>query len=97
VTEASIIHIDRFGNCITNLTREDFDEGGLSAAELSVNGRDVSSQREFFADGGANKPELFCVFGSAGYLEIAAQSHSAATILGVQPGQPVILVSRRVV
>jgi len=97
VTEASIIHIDRFGNCITNLTRDDFAEGGLSAAELSVNGREVSSQRKFFADGGANKPELFCVFGSAGYLEIAAQNYSAATILGVQPGEPVILVSRRVV
>ena len=96
VTEASIIHIDRFGNCITNLTRDDFDEGGLSVAELSVNGREVFSQREFFADGGASKAELFCVFGSAGYLEIAAQNYSAANILGVQAGQPVILVSRRV-
>ena len=95
MTEASIIHIDRFGNCITNLTRDDFDQRGLSGAELSVNGRQVSSQRDFFADGGA-KTELFCVFGSAGYLEIAAQNYSAATILGVQPGQPVILVSRRV-
>jgi S-adenosylmethionine hydrolase len=96
VTEASIIHIDRFGNCITNLTPDDFDEGGLSVAGLSVNGREVSSERDFFADGGANKPELFYVFGSTGFLEIAAQNYSAATILGVQPGQPVILVSRRV-
>ena len=96
VTEATIIHIDRFGNCITNLTRDDFDEDGLSMAELSVNGRAVSSQRESFADGGANESELFCVFGSAGFLEIAAQNYAAATILGVQPGQPVILVSRRV-
>ena len=92
VAEARIIHIDRFGNCITNLTRDDFDQGGLSTAELSVNGRKVFSQRDFFADGRANKAELFCVFGSAGYLEIAAQNYSAATILGVQPGQPVILV-----
>lgn len=97
VTEASIIHIDRFGNCITNLTTDDFDEGGLSEAELSVNGREVSSQREFFADGRVNKAELFCVFGSAGYLEIAAQNYSAANVLGVQAGQPVFLVSRRVV
>jgi len=92
VTEASIIHIDRFGKCITNLTPDDFDEGGLSVAGLSVNGREVSSERDFFADGEANKPELFYVFGSAGFLEIAAQNYSAATILGVQPGQPVILV-----
>lgn len=96
VTEASIIHIDRFGNCITNLTRDDFGEDGLSGTRLSVKGHEISSRREFFADSGANKGELFCVFGSAGFLEIAAQDYSAATILGVQPDQPVILASRRV-
>ena len=96
VTEASIIHIDRFGNCITNLTRDDFDEDGLSGTRLSFKGREISSRREFFADRGADEAELFCVFGSAGFLEIAAQNHSAATILGAEPGQPVILISRRV-
>jgi S-adenosylmethionine hydrolase len=95
VTEASIIHIDRFGNCITNLTLDDFGEDGFSGTKLSVKGHEISSLREFFADGGANNADLFCVFGSAGFLEIAAQNYSAATILGVQPGQPVILVSGR--
>ena len=90
---ASIIHVDRFGNCITNLTRDEVGANQFAAgAKLVVNGHEVTSLREFFADGRANNGELFCVFGSAGFLEIAAQNYSAATILGVQPGQPVILV-----
>src|SRR6266853_2522912 len=85
--EAAIIHIDRFGNCITNLTRADL----VAGAELLVNGREVSSFREFFADAGVNDDELFCLFGSAGFLEIAARNASAAKILNARPGDPVIL------
>jgi S-adenosylmethionine hydrolase len=95
VKEASIIHIDRFGNCITNLTRDDLGKDGLAGAMLVVNGQEVTSLREFFAEGGANDGQPFCVFGSAGFLEIAVQDCSAATILGARSGQPVILVSSR--
>jgi S-adenosylmethionine hydrolase len=88
VIEANIIHIDRFGNCITNLTRDHLG----ATAKLVVNGREVSSFREFFADMGAGGDELFCVFGSAGFLEIAASNTSAAKILGARPGDRVILL-----
>lgn len=92
VTEARIIHIDRFGNCITNLTRDDFGPGQPGpGTKLLVNDHDVSSFREFFADGAVG--ELFCLFGSAGFLEIAARNSSAAKILGAQCGQPVIAVT----
>ncbi len=97
VTEAWIIHIDRFGNCITNLTRDDFAGGKIAVgAKLVVNGHEVSSFREFFEDHGAEQGELFCLFGSAGFLEIAAQNSTAAKILGAQRGHPVILLVRRV-
>jgi S-adenosylmethionine hydrolase len=97
VTEARIIHIDRFGNCITNLTRDDFGPGEPGpGTKLVVNDHDVSSFREFFADDGAAHSELFCLFGSAGFLEIAARNLSAAKILGAQRGQPVILFPGRV-
>jgi S-adenosyl-L-methionine hydrolase (adenosine-forming) len=88
VIEANIIHIDRFGNCITNLTRDHLG----AAAKLVVNGREVSSFREFFADMAAGEDELFCLFGSAGFLEIAARNTSAAKILGARPGDRVILM-----
>ena len=91
VIEATIIHIDRFGNCITNLTRDHFAVG----AKLLVKGRQISSFREFFADRGADQSDLFCLFGSAGFLEIAAQDSSAAKILGAQRGDRVTLQSGR--
>jgi S-adenosyl-L-methionine hydrolase (adenosine-forming) len=87
--EAAIIHIDRFGNCITNLTRAH----PVAGAKLLVNGREVSSFREFFADVGVNDDELFCLFGSAGFLEIAARNASAAKILGARSGDRVTLQS----
>lgn len=95
MTEARVIHVDRFGNCITNLTRNECGPGKISAvAALMVNGHQISSWREFFADNVA-VGELFCLFGSAGFLEIAAQNSSAAKILGAQRGDPVILLSGR--
>jgi S-adenosylmethionine hydrolase len=90
--EASIIHIDRFGNCITNLTNAHLVVDRMAAgAKLSVNDRDVSAFREFFADGEKIPGELFCVFGSAGFLEIAAQDASASEILETRRGDRVIL------
>jgi S-adenosylmethionine hydrolase len=95
IKEARIIHIDRFGNCITNLTRQHLGKDGLAGAMLLVNGHEVTSLREFFADRGANDDDLFCVFGSAGFLEIAAQNSSASTILSAKRGQSVTLVPNR--
>ena len=95
MTEARVIHVDRFGNCITSLTRDECGAGKISAvASLMVNGHQISSWREFFADNAA-VGELICLFGSAGFLEIAAQNSSAAEILGAQSGDPVILLSGR--
>src|SRR6266446_7336489 len=39
--EARIIHIDRFGNCVTNLTRQHVSDASFkTGAKLSLNGRD---------------------------------------------------------
>lgn len=91
--EARVVHVDRFGNCITNLRREHFGAGEVSAGmSLSVNGERVTSFREFFSqDKGHGDEELFMIVGSAGFVEIAARNASAASILNVQRGQSVIL------
>jgi len=80
---ARIIHIDRFGNLITNVTRDIFPDG----ATLVVNGRSISAIKDFFGEGVAD--ELFGIWGSAGFLEIAVNGGSAAEILGVNPGDSV--------
>lgn len=88
VIEATIIHIDRFGNCITNLTRDHLSAG----AKLVINGCEIASFREFFADSAVDAGDLFCLVGSAGFVEIAAQGSSAAKILEAQRGHPVIVL-----
>ena len=89
--EAAIIHIDRFGNCITNLTVEHLAAGENHHSQLLVNGQPISCRREFFSDAGQSDDALFMIAGSAGFIEIAAQNSSAASILKARPGQPVRL------
>ncbi|HEX8131349.1 MAG TPA: SAM-dependent chlorinase/fluorinase [Pyrinomonadaceae bacterium] len=86
---ATIIHIDRFGNLVTNITRrelagKEFEQG----ATVEIGGREISSFRQFYAeeaDGAAG--ELFAIWGSAGFLEIAANRASAAELLRAERGQ----------
>ncbi|HJP93028.1 MAG TPA: SAM-dependent chlorinase/fluorinase [Pyrinomonadaceae bacterium] len=85
--EGRVIHIDRFGNCITNLTR-DIVKGAPEM--LLIKEKQISSFREFFSDASAAN-ELFAIWGSAGFLEIAINRGSAALTLGVKRGEPVVL------
>jgi S-adenosylmethionine hydrolase len=93
--EGRIIHIDRFGNCITNLTRADLPE--TSPPELLVKRRVIKTFRRFFADergaqpGSRSKPELFAIWGSAGFLELAINGGSAAALLKAKRGDAVIV------
>ena len=87
---ANIIHIDRFGNCITNITRRELtDELIARGIVLQVGTHQVRSFRRFFAEGNVGVRELFAIWGSAGFLEIAAVRTSAAQLLGVERGETV--------
>ncbi len=77
--EGRIIHIDRFGNCITNITRDVFNAG-----HLVINGETISDFRDFYADNPRNGP--FAIWGSAGFLEISINGDSAAKKLGIKAG-----------
>lgn len=87
-----IIHIDRFGNCISNITKSQLNcsqiEGG---AKLTINGKVVSSFKNFFADVSKSEEEVFAVWGSAGFLEIAAANKSAAKLLNAKRGDAVMV------
>lgn len=86
---ARIIHIDRFGNLITNISRRELTEERLAeGVRLEIGGREISSFREFYAEAAtARAGELFAIWGSAGFLEIAANCASAAQLLGASRGQ----------
>lgn len=92
--EGSIIHIDRFGNCVTNFTREQISEEMFArGARVLINDAEIKAFRRFYAEGVENSGELFAIWGSAGFLEIAALQDSAARRLRVQRGQSIIITS----
>ena len=89
---ARIIHIDRFGNCITNLTPQNLTAKMIEdGAYLTANGKKIDSFRSFFSEHDAKGRELFGIWGSAGFLELAATSRSAAKILGAKKGESVVV------
>ena len=81
----TIIHIDRFGNLITNIRQ--LPEG----ARLFVNGTWINAFRSFFGEESEDKP--FAIWGSAGLLEIAVNGGSAAEALGAKRGDRIEIQS----
>lgn len=92
--EASIRHIDHFGNMITSiplsLVPDLFDLGEVRA-EFAGNHPVVTQRRRFFA-GGARDGVPFIYGDSSGYVGIAVRDGSAARALGVSASTPVTLV-----
>ena len=88
---AAVIHIDRFGNCVTNITRAELSEAEIArgGVSLQVGAHQVRTFRRYFAEGDMGMREVFAIWGSAGFLEIAAARASAAHLLGIERGHPV--------
>lgn len=84
---AEIIHADRFGNLITNLTSDYLPENFT----LKVAGTTINKHQKYFAE--AEKSELFMIFGSAGFLEIVAFQDSAQRLLNVKIGQEIVVTN----
>ena len=85
--QGRIIHIDRFGNCVTNITREVLKSE--ESASLRINGKTIRDFRNFYGEG--PKKSLFAIWGSAGFLEISVNGGSAAKILRGKRGNKVIV------
>jgi S-adenosylmethionine hydrolase len=87
-TPLRIIHVDRFGNCVTNITGIP-GITGITRAEKSlvINGRTISEFRQFYGEG--DDESLFAIRGSAGFLEISVNGGSAAKVLGAKRGDEV--------
>lgn len=85
IGRGQVVHVDRFGNLITNLPSEWL--SGRSSLEIA--GREVSAVGRSFAD--VERGELVLIRGSGGTVEVAAREGSAAVRLGVGRGEPVRL------
>ncbi len=83
--EGEIIHIDRFGNLITNFKTENLPEKFY----LETGGKKIEKLQTFFAQ--AKKSEIFMIFGSAGFLEIVTFRASAENLLKINRGEKVFV------
>ena len=81
-----VIHVDRFGNLITDIPGGWVDEGRWY---VEIAGRRVSQFGATYAD--ATAGALLILVSSAGTLEIAARDGNAAAQLGVGVGETTIL------
>jgi S-adenosylmethionine hydrolase len=93
---AHVVHVDRFGNLVTDLTEADLatwrGEVGADRFVIKVGDSLIEEIRTAYA--GASPGEVLALFGSSGRLEIALNLGSAAACLGVGTGAVVMIESR---
>ncbi len=85
-----VIHIDHYGNVVTNITGQTLSSfAGSDALHITIAERVISGLVDHYAQGEG----LLALIGSSGWLEVAAREANAAEILGARVGQS-IRVSR---
>jgi S-adenosylmethionine hydrolase len=77
-----VLHIDHFGNVITDIQRKDI---CTDEFHLEVAGRQIESLSQTYDEADA----LLALIGSSGHLEIAFKDRSAARFLGIKIGDQV--------
>lgn len=88
-----IIHIDHFGNCVTNIPSEQLPP--LSATRsfgLRIKEFEIRKVAKSYSEAIAQKGAPFLICGSAGFVEISVQCSSAARELKISVGDRVQLV-----
>lgn len=91
-----VIHVDHFGNAITNLTRDDLK--ALAPEDqciVQVKNLNISALSKTYSD--AKPGSVLALIGSSGHLEISINRDHAARILEIEPGDPVLVHHPRAV
>jgi len=81
-----VLHIDHFGNLITDVKREDLPRGKLF---VEVAGHIIDDLSPSYAEA----DELMAIIGSSGHLEVSVKNGSAARLLGAKIGDEVSITS----
>ena len=85
--QGHVIYVDRFGNLVTDIPAAWL--GGSREWQVEVAGRTVRQLSPTYAD--VARGQLLALIGSAGLLELAVREGSAALMLGIGIGAPVIV------
>jgi len=90
---AQVIHLDRFGNLITNVTEDVLTRWqGQANVVIEVAGQRIEGVSPTYST--APPHGLLALLGSAGHLEIAVREGNAAQRLGARRGAPVYIFRR---
>ncbi len=84
-----VLHIDRFGNCISNIHATDLANLDPERLRLKVRAARVQGLKRTYSD--APRCGSLALLGSSGFLELALREGSAATRYGIRAGDSVIL------
>ncbi|HYI91925.1 MAG TPA: SAM-dependent chlorinase/fluorinase [Bryobacteraceae bacterium] len=84
--QGTVLHVDRFGNLITNFHVDQFPKVATAPFDLAIGTLRLMRLAQAYADVDPGEP--FVIVGSSGYLEVAANQGSAARLLGCATGAP---------
>ncbi len=91
---AHVVHVDRFGNAITDVDEATFRRwAGDRPVFIDAGGRSIEGVRAAYAEAASGEP--LALFGSSGHLEVAVRDGSAADALGLRRGD--VLIMRKTV
>ena len=85
-----VLHIDRFGNIVTNFHASDFPDLETRNVSLTIGPQQVSVVARTYAE--CSSAELFLIVGSSGYVEVSVSQASAARAIGCETGAPAELM-----
>ncbi len=89
-----VVHIDRFGNLVTNIREPDLEVicPDKSRLQVSCCGVEIEGVSEFYAQ--AERGKLLALIGSSGRLEVALRDGSAVETLGAKAREAVITIRK---
>ena len=89
--EGWILHVDRFGNCVSSIHESEL-PGDPGGAALTVEAGPAAIRGLSRTYGDVESGATLALIGSAGFLEISVREGSAAVGLGLSPGDPVAVL-----
>lgn len=85
----SIVRIDHFGNCISNIDKDRLKKFSGKQLEINIGKETIAGVSQSYADAEIGSP--LAIIGSFGYLEIALNQGNASRYLNVKKGDAVFL------
>jgi len=86
----AVLHVDRFGNIVTNFHISDFPDLETRNVALTIGEREATVIARNYTE--CAPGELFLILASSGYVEVSIREASAARAIGCETGAPARLM-----